>query len=463
MTGTRGTGSGREADGADGTSGGRGSADGHGQGPGRGAARSRAAARTAGGGHGAHRTIGGSEAWLVWGLATAFVVWLFAIQTGYGIVSPEIQRSAGLTVAQIGLAGSVYTWAFAFCQFFSGALLDRFGSRPLLAVAVAFVTVGAFLYARTTGFGTLVTAQIVIAVGAAFGFVGAGYIGGQWFPAARYGLMFGMVQSLASLGSAIGQPAISWRLEQVSWQRLLNGFGVAGVVLTVLFVLLVRNPAPGPGRVERPRSALLPSIARALGTCFGNRNVLLAAALSGVSFGSMIAMGSLWGPRLVRAQGAGESLAAALSAMSWLGLAVGAPLFNIVSNRWGSRRVPAVAGVFLQAVSVAVLICLPAGVPGVTTVVMFAVGFFSGAQMLGFTVAGESVPAALVGSSAAIVNGVCFILAGVLEAVPGRLLPDVPSLADYRSALLIMPLLLVAGAVAGLFIRDTARATTQGS
>jgi MFS family permease len=89
--------------------------------------------------------IGGPEAWVVWALATTFVVWLFAIQTGYAVVSPEIQESAGLTLAQIGLAASIYTWVFALVQVFSGALLDRFGSRPLLGVAAALVTVGAFL------------------------------------------------------------------------------------------------------------------------------------------------------------------------------------------------------------------------------------------------------------------------------------------------------------------------------
>ena len=35
-----------------------------------------------------HRTLGGPEAWLIWVLATIFVVWLFAIQTGYAVVSP---------------------------------------------------------------------------------------------------------------------------------------------------------------------------------------------------------------------------------------------------------------------------------------------------------------------------------------------------------------------------------------
>ena len=411
--------------------------------------------------HGPHRTIGGVEAWVIWSLCTVFVIWLFAIQTGYAVVSPDIQKTASLTVAQISLAGSVYTWAFALCQFFSGALLDRFGSRPLLAIGVAFVTAGAFLYAQTTNMGTLVAAQIVLAVGSSFGFVGAGYIGGQWFPAARYGLMFGLVQTLASLGSAFGQPAISWQLGRMTWQQLLNGFGAMGVLLIVLFALLVRNPTPGPEQLRQATATVHPplvsSIFTSLGACFSNRNVVLSSVLAGVSFGSMLAMGVLWGPRLMEARGADSSLAAVLTAVSWLGLAVGAPLFNLLSDHWHNRRTPAIVGVLLQAAAIALLIYLPKETNSVAMVVMFAVGLFAGAHMLGFTVAGESVSGALVGSAAAIVNGVCFIIGGVLQAVPGKILPTNPSLSDYGGALLMMPILLVVGAVAGFFIKETAQ------
>ncbi|MFJ1636514.1 MFS transporter [Streptomyces sp. NPDC088256] len=409
--------------------------------------------------HGPHRTIGGVEAWVIWVLCALFVVWLFAIQTGYAVVSPEIQKTASLTVAQISLASSVYTWAFALCQFFSGALLDRFGTRPLLAIAVMFVTAGAFLYAQTTNMATLVIAQIVLAVGSSFGFVGAGYVGGQWFPAARYGLMFGLVQTLASLGSAVGQPAISWQLDHMTWQQLLNGFGAMGVLLIVLFALLVRNPTPGPEALRQAtaRPPLFASIFKDLGKCFANRNVVLSSVLAGVSFGSMLAVGVLWGPRVMEARGADPSFAATLTAMSWLGLAVGAPLFNLLSDHWHDRRTPAIVGVLLQAVAIALLIYLPKETTSVSMVVMFAVGLFAGAHMLGFTVAGESVGGALVGSSAAIVNGICFIVGGVLQAVPGRLLPDNPGLSDYGSALLMMPILLVIGALAGFFIKETAR------
>jgi hypothetical protein len=114
-----------------------------------------------------------------------------------------------------------------------------------------------------------------------------------------------------------------------------------------------------------------------------------------------------------------------------------------------------VAGLLLQAAAVALLVYLPSGTNGVSMVTMFCVGLFGGAHVLGFTVAGESVSGALAGTSAAIVNGVGFVAAGLLFILPGKLLPGRPGLADFGSALLIMPILLAAGAVAAFFIRET--------
>jgi MFS family permease len=316
-----------------------------------------------------------------------------------------------------------------------------------------------FLYAATTNFGTLALAQIVLAIGSSFGFVGAGYVGGKWFDGAKYGLMFGLVQMFASLGSAVGQPAISALLGVMSWQAVLAGFGAFGVLLVIGFILIVRNPVSTPEEIAAKTAHegknLFAEIFSDLGACFRNRQVVLSALFAGASFGTMLAVGVLWGPRVQEARGASLGFAAILSALAWLGLAFGAPLVNVISSRWHSRKWPAVCGLILQACAVALFIYGPSNGPGASVVVMFAVGLLAGTHMLGFTIAGESVTPNLIGSSAAIVNGVCFIIGGILEAVPGRLLPaENPNLSDYQGALWIMPVVLVIGAICALGLRE---------
>ena len=99
--------------------------------------------------------LGGAEAWLVWAIAVAFVIYYFSFQTGYAIVNPVVQKDVGLSVAQVGIVAAMYTWVFALCQFFSGALLDRLGSRRILLPAIALASIGIFIFANAGSFATL--------------------------------------------------------------------------------------------------------------------------------------------------------------------------------------------------------------------------------------------------------------------------------------------------------------------
>ena len=92
--------------------------------------------------------LGGGRAWLVWCLAVLFVIYYFSFQTGYAIVNTRVQEEVGLTVPQVAGVAAVYTWVFALCQFFSGALLDRVGAGKIIPVSIALVTVGIFTFAN---------------------------------------------------------------------------------------------------------------------------------------------------------------------------------------------------------------------------------------------------------------------------------------------------------------------------
>ncbi|MEV7405773.1 hypothetical protein AB0N93_36000 [Streptomyces sp. NPDC091267] len=83
-------------------------------------------------------------------------------------------------------------------------------------------------------------------------------------------------------------------------ERLRRG----GVVLIELFALMVHNPSPGPEQLARTTSApatppLLAGILRDLGRCFRNHNVMLSSLPAAVPFGSTLATGVLWGPRVM--------------------------------------------------------------------------------------------------------------------------------------------------------------------
>lgn len=124
---------------------------------------------------------GGPMAWWVWILATIFVIYLFNVQTMFSDVQGDIQTHLKLDTWHLTLIAGIYTWAFAVFQFFGGAFLDCFGSRRVMIPAFIFVTAGVFLYGMAESYTVIILAQVLMALGACCGFVGAGYVGGVWF------------------------------------------------------------------------------------------------------------------------------------------------------------------------------------------------------------------------------------------------------------------------------------------
>lgn len=364
--------------------------------------------------------LGGAKAWWIWAISVLFVIYLFSVQTGYSIVNGDIQKSVALSVTQVATIAATYTWVFAICQFFGGALLDRLGAHKVLPTSVALVTAGVFIFANATSYPLLLLSQFVMALGACTGFVGAGYIGGQWFGMAKFSLMFGLVQFCASLSSAFSVNALQFALGAMEWRSLFNCVGIFGIGLTVVAFIYLRNPAPLPANEQEA------GIGRFVGLVLGALlqvakipHVWISALICSALFGSLLAAGVVWTPKLMLLLGASPEAAALSSSLLWLGLAAGCLVLPALSDRTKRRKPLIIVGCAVQLICGATLLYVP-GIPvPVAMGINFIFGFANAAHMLTFSSASDVVPPQLIGTSAAFVNGLAFIAGGIMIAAPG--------------------------------------------
>jgi MFS family permease len=368
---------------------------------------------------GAAPRLAGAYAWWVWSLAVAFVVYLFSVQTGYAIVSPSIQQDAGLSVTQVATIAATYTWVFALFQFYGGALLDQLGSRKVLPLSIALVALGVFVFANAKSFEVLLLSQAILAIGSCTGFVGAGYIGGQWFGMAKFSFMFGLVQVVAALTSAVSQNAIELALGQTDWRTLFNYVGVAGLVLFGLGAVFIKNPQPVAKADRGGALAFLSSVTRSLVDVGKIGHVWMASIVGALLFGVLLALGVVWAPKLLMVRGATESAAALGASMLWLGLAVGSAIVPWWSDRTRARKPSIVWGTIAQAVALAILVYVPSLGTGADLALCFVLGFANASHMLAFSTAADVVEPRQIGTSAAIVNGIMFIVGGLMISRPG--------------------------------------------
>lgn len=416
--------------------------------------------------------LGGGQAWINWLLGVAFVVFVFTFQTGYAITNIDMTKDLSLTVAQVGFIASIYTWAFAVAQFCSGSILDRLGFRWILPIAAGIVTLGGFVFAHATGPGMLVLGQVLMALGASFGFVGAGFVGGRWFGPIKYGLMFAMVQFVASLAAIVGQKLIGHLAETISWTEILHNLTLMGLVITIAMFIFMREPVSDNDDEQASWPGIkvfIDDLLHAINEVAAIRDSWINALIGGATFGCMLALGVLWGPRFLAAGGMEQSDAFAVSAVMWAGLAVGAPVFAWLSDFLKKRKMPMFMGCLFQFMAIIYIMLNPAMSNTEASIAFFVWGFMAGGSMLNFPIGADLVKPALIGTSAAIVNAVQFIVGGLIMVIPGRVLSGTgliarvaeiegsvtPSVNDYQWAMAIFPMTLFMALILFYFLKET--------
>ncbi|MGH8493156.1 MAG: MFS transporter [Moraxellaceae bacterium] len=363
--------------------------------------------------------LGGPMAWWVWALAVTFVVYLFSFQTGYAIVNPNVQKDINLSVAQVGTIAAVYTWVFAVCQFFGGALLDRIGSRKVLPISIGLVTIGIFIFANAKTFEMLLLSQVVIAIGSCTGFVGAGYVGGSWFGMAKFSIMFGLVQLMASLTSAFSQNLIGLALDTVTWRELFNMTALFGIALLVLGCLYIKDPKPVVSDHHGGIGEFFASVTASMFDVAKIGHVWLSALAGALTFGAMLALGVIWMPKILMAHGLSESTANFGASLLWLGLAGGSAVIPHLSDVFRNRKILIVLGNLVQLIAALIMVYASGLSSTAALLLCFIFGFANASHMLTFSSAADVVRPQQIGTSAALVNGIMFIAGGILMSRPG--------------------------------------------
>lgn len=107
------------------------------------------------------------------------------------------------------------------------------------------------------------------------------------------------------------------------------------------------------------------------------------------------------------------------SSLIWLGLAVGSAAIPWWSDKLRQRKLPIVLGSVVQLVALILLVYYWDLGTNVDLTLFFIFGFANASHMLAFSTAADSVEPQQIGTSAAIVNGIMFIMGGLLISRPG--------------------------------------------
>ena len=171
------------------------------------------------------------------------------------ILKPLIERSIGWSDADYGRVVAMFQLATALSYLWAGTVVDRLGVKRSIPVAVTSFSIAdaAHALARTTGGFMLAR----IGLGASESLTTPAIIQatGAYFEPDRRARMLGWINSANSLGAIITPLIIPTVALTVGWRAAFVLLGVAGLLWTTVWMMMVRRSRPmdgGHARAARP-------------------------------------------------------------------------------------------------------------------------------------------------------------------------------------------------------------------
>jgi OFA family oxalate/formate antiporter-like MFS transporter len=173
----------------------------------------------------------------------------------WSVISKGIPAEWGWTETQKSLPYMFACLIFSLVMVPAGRMQDKMG--PRLAATIGGILVGiGFIFASrfTSPMGYLVGFGILAGAGIGFGYASATPPAVKWFPAAKTGLIAGIVVSGFGLASVYTSPLSKWLIGDYGIQHTMLILGIGFLIAVVLLAQLLKAPPPGYTAVK-PASA----------------------------------------------------------------------------------------------------------------------------------------------------------------------------------------------------------------
>lgn len=398
--------------------------------------------------------LGRRRAWVIWIVGLSVYVLAVFHRTSLSVAGLIAADRFDISAAQLSTFTVVQLGVYAAMQIPVGILLDRFGSKVLMASGLALMTGGQFWFAFAGTYPVGLAARILIGCGDAMIFTSLLRLVALWFRVRQAPMISQLSGTLGQFGAIVAATPLAAALSRFGWTHSFASAAGLGVVLSIPLLLLVKNSPYHGEAVEKIKVAAL---FRTIRDVWGNPGTRLGLYSHFSSqFGATV-FALLWGyPFLVKGQGLAPGTASSLLIVMTVTSMVGGPFIGYATGRFPFRRSQIVLGIVAAIAAVwAVVLALPDPAPLWLLVILVVVTAAGGpGSMVGFDLARTFHRSSHLGRATGVVNVGGFVASLLTMGLIGLILdyrapggPSTYTLADFRVAMSVQFLFWALGAV----------------
>jgi hypothetical protein len=345
------------------------------------------------------------RSWLVWGVGVlAYAVAVFQ-RTSLSVAAEPAKERFGVGAAMLSIFAVAQLIMYAAMQIPVGVLVDRYGSRIVIACGALVMAAGQALLAVTYDPAGALVARILVGTGDAMTFICVLRLIPAWFDIAQVPVITQLTGLLGQTGQVASTIPLVAALAGPGWTKTYLGAAAVGVVISVLVLAAVRNVPPGSeaqvtvGSWREAGNDLVDSF-RAAGTRLG-----LWAHFTAQFSGMVFAL--LWGyPFMTVGLGYSPELAGGLLTMMVLAAIVIGPVLGRLTAAYPLRRSNLIFSILIATIGMWTVVLLwPGAAPlPVFVVLVLVLAAYGPGSAVGFDFARTFNPSTRLGAATGIVN-----------------------------------------------------------
>ncbi|MFE5890590.1 MFS transporter [Streptomyces sp. NPDC002285] len=222
------------------------------------------------------------RAWFVAAVAFVTIIGAAAFRSVPGLLIDPLHEEFGWSRGTIGAAVSINLALYGLTAPFAAALMDRFGMRRVVAVALTMIAIGSGLTVwMTAAWQLLLCWGLLVGLGTgSMALAFAATVTNRWFTERR-GLVTGILTAASASGQLIFLPVLALMVDAGNWRPAAVTVALAALVVVPFVWLLLRDHPADVGVAPYGAKEFVPKPPPARGAARRAVTVLFSAARTG--------------------------------------------------------------------------------------------------------------------------------------------------------------------------------------
>jgi MFS family permease len=273
--------------------------------------------------------------------ALAAYFFVFFVRTSLNVVQPDLQSAFSLSASQFSTLASVYFYTYALMQVPAGALIDYWGPRRSIALAMFIASIGSLLFASSTSYSTLLLGRFISALGVSPVYVAVLKLNSSWFMPIEFVTLTGLTMFIGNLGALVSSAPLALLVSHVGWRFSFFLIGILTLFVSVLVLFFVNDKPSQMGFEDISLSKPLSwkETMEGLRIVSGKRQIWFPTLIYFFSLAPVMTLQAAWGvPMLQHLASMGKVTASYIVMLIAVGFMISALISGILTARIGELK-----------------------------------------------------------------------------------------------------------------------------